>query len=103
MRVASDDLESNHRLTKRRQAFDNDGFDDRKVSVVIVMHKDVAHSRNLVPRDFGRGAEDIGIDVLDRLTDLHQSGSACVKDNTVVQVTLGDVFVYRVNGIFDVG
>ncbi len=71
MEVVTDALESNDCLAKRRQPFDNDGFDDREVGVVIVVHEDVAHSRNLIPRDVGLGGKEIGVDVLDRLADLH--------------------------------
>lgn len=58
--VVTDALESNDRLAKRRQPFDNDGFNDREVGVVIVVHEDVAYSRNLIPRDVGLGARRSG-------------------------------------------
>jgi hypothetical protein len=95
-------LKSKVRIAKRRYAFDDNGFDDRKVVVVIVMHENVEHSRNLAPRDVGRGAIYIGIDVLDRLAKLHQSRSGRVIGDTLVEVTFGDVLVDRVNGVFDV-
>ena len=68
-----------------------------------MVHEDVAHSSNLIPRDVGLGGKEIGVDVLDRLTDLHQSRASRVVDNTVVQIAMGDVVAYGFNGIFDVG
>jgi len=41
--------------------------------------------------------------VLDRLADLHQSRATRVVDNAVVQIAIGDVVAYGVNGIFDIG
>ncbi|MBW4078654.1 MAG: hypothetical protein HIU84_09145 [Acidobacteria bacterium] len=82
--VVSDVLGSNDRLAKRRQAFDEDGFDDHEDGVVILMLEDVAHSRDLIRYDIGRGAEDISVDVLDRLADLHQSRSARLIVDAVV-------------------
>ena len=68
-----------------------------------MVHEDVAHSRNLIPRDIGLGGKEIGADILDRLTDLHQSRATRVVDNAVVQIAISDVVTYGLNGVFNVG
>lgn len=102
MGVITDGLEAHDRLAKRRQPFDDDGFDDREVGVVVVVHEDVAHSRNLIPRDVRLTGKAVRIDVLDRLTDLHQSRATRVVDNAVVQIAISDLVAYGFDGILDV-
>ncbi len=70
---------------------------------MIVVHEDVAHSRDLIPREIGLAGKEVRINVLDRLGDLHQSRATRVVDNAVVQIAISDVVAYRFNGILDGG
>jgi len=68
-----------------------------------VVHKDVTHSRNLIPRDIGLDGKEIGADVRDRLAELHQARATRVVGNAVVQIAVGDEVAYAFNGVLNVG
>lgn len=58
-------------LSQRCDALIHDGFNDVKISVVIVVDENVAHSSNLIPRDGWFAFEQRRIKLFDRITDLH--------------------------------
>ena len=58
------------------------------------MNEDVAHARDLLPFDLGSLVEQGGIDVLDRFANLHETGTADVLDNALVQITAGEILTH---------
>ena len=58
----------------------------------------VAHSSNLVPRDSWFALEQRRIKIFDRLTDLHQSHSTGVVDETLVKSVDRELLVDGVQG-----
>lgn len=87
---------------QRHQAFRNDGFDNRKIGVVIVVDENVAHSSNLIPLDGWFTLDRGGIKMLDHFTDLHQSHTTGVIDQTLLKSTDREILIDGVNGGEDV-
>lgn len=48
------------------------------------MDRDISHARDLLPLNLRSVVKQSGIDVLDRLANLHEGGTTDVVDNTLV-------------------
>ena len=86
-------------FSKRSEAFRNDGFDNRKIGVVIVVDEYVAQSSNFLPRDSWFMFEQCGIKMLDCFADLHQSHPTRVVDKTLLKAINREV---PINGCYGV-
>lgn len=88
-----DALQRNDSYPKSCKTLHNHGLHDGEIGVVVVVYEQVSHPGNLIPRNFRLSSESVRINVFYRFANLHESSTARVLDNALVEIATIDVLI----------